>query len=173
MISSNRVNGKGRSAKRAALGNRKMRSHRRLLSLNLFFYFLGLLLRAALRPGNRPCTGEVPVPDTGRTAGGPCAPPPSAKDPPHPSKTFFRGWSRTAARSWGQGRAVNRPDQPPCQVDTGRGVLSRDLCTFAPLFAVRPLTNTCRLLNGRGQGRGLFVDSGASCGPLFPGLNRG
>ena len=152
-----------------------MRSHRRLLSLNLFFYFLGLLLRAALRPGNRDCTGKVPVPDKDGRRGGSCAPPPLEKDPPHPSKTFFRCWSRAAARSWGAGpgRAVNRPDQPPCQVDTGRGVLSRDLCTFAPLFAVRfPLTHTWRLLNGQRSGPVPFVDSGASCGPLFPGLNR-
>ena len=101
----------------------QVRSDRRLLFSQSLLSFLGLLLRAALRPGNRDCTGEVPVPDTGRTAGGPCAPPPLGKDPPHPSKTFFRCWSRAAARSWGQGRAVNRPDQPPCQVDTGRGVL--------------------------------------------------
>ena len=60
-------------------------SDRRLLFSQSLLSFLGLLLRAALRPGNRPCTGEVPVPDKDGRRGGPCAPPhPSKTDPPLP-----------------------------------------------------------------------------------------
>ena len=90
-------------------------------------------------PGNRPCTGEVPVPDKGRTVGGPCAPPPLAKRPPHPSKTFFRCWGKAAAaRSWrGWARAGPSPARPAALSGGHRaGVFlrGRDLCTLRPAF---------------------------------------
>ena len=76
-------------------------------------------------PGNRPCTGEVPVPDKGRTAGGPCAPPTPRKKTPPPLKNLFsvlgQGRRRTELGGAGQGQGRHRPDQPPCQVDTGPG----------------------------------------------------
>ena len=67
----------------------QVRSDRRLLFSQSLLSFLGLLFRAALRPGNRDCTGEVPVPDTGRTAGGALCPPTPRKRPTPPLKNLF------------------------------------------------------------------------------------
>ena len=150
----------------------QVRSDRRLLFSQSLLSFLGLLLRAALRPGNRPCTGEVPVPDKDGRWGG--------LRPPHPSKTFFRCWGKAAAaRSWrGWARAGPSPARPAALSGGHRaGVFSGagTSAPFAPLFAVRlPLTHTCRLLNGRRSGPGTVrLILGASCGPLSPWIEPG
>ena len=130
----------------------QVRSDRRLLFSQSRLSFLGLLLRAALRPGNRPCTGEVPVPDKDGRRGGLCPPHPSKTDPPLPPFVLVQAATVFSIALEGPSGGQTKP---PCQVDTGRGVLSRDrrrsqFLHLRPLFAVRlPLTRTCRLLNGR------------------------
>ena len=90
-------------------------------------------------PGNRPCTGEVPVPDKdGRRRGALCPPHPSKTAPPLPP--FFLVLV--------QGR---RTELGRAGVFSSRGCrLLPTSAPFAPLCAVRlPLTHTCRLLNER------------------------
>ena len=91
-------------------------------------------------PGNRPCTGEVPIPcKEKRGAGALCPPAPSKKAPPLPP--FFL--VLVQGRRTEPGRAVNRPDPPPCSGRHGQGcsqagaAAAPNFCTFAPLFAVR------------------------------------